>query len=435
MSEVKLVPDKFSLSLQDKLLALMLGLVSALPLLFLLTVTGVWLQYAGISLVQITYLSWMGISYSLKFIWAPALDRRFKIFSSIDFRKAWVLVSLVSTGILVASLGSVDPAESNLELYSFFAIVALATLSSALLDTSIDGYRNSTFHSNDVVGVSALFVAGYRLGLIASGSLTLIFISIYSADTMSGFYNPYPWQLCCYAVGGFLIFSAFGVGELMNSALTSVRTTRTTFHYWGFLTDFKNRFSIKILMLLLMFLTSFRMMDMLQGGVTHLFLLELDYSLFTVSVVNQLFGLVAALGGALFGGYLLSKYSLFQICMASVVLCSLTNLGYLTLTGSGQNVLLLAIVVGLENLFSGVASTVFLVFLSNITNQKYSSAQFAFYTSIMALLPRLLGGFAGWIIESFSFSAFFLFTTTLGSIALLPLLWLKNSNEIAWNSN
>jgi len=79
-------------------------------------------------------------------------------------------------------------------------------------------------------------------------------------------------------------------------------------------------------------------------------------------------------------------------------------------------------VIGADNLCAGLASTAFVAFLSSLTNISFTAVQYALFSSLMTLFPKLIGGYSGTAVSSYGYETFFLMTAVLG-VPVLVLIW------------
>jgi len=130
------------------------------------------------------------------------------------------------------------------------------------------------------------------------------------------------------------------------------------------------------------------------------------------------------LAGGFLGGMLTLRYGVMKILFLGALLSSLTNLLFLVLAGIGDNITVLTLVIAADNLSAGIATTAFVAFLSSLTNISFTAMQYAIFSSIMILLPKLIGGYSGTMVSAWGYQRFFLVTTLIG-IPVLGLIWLS----------
>ena len=188
------------------------------------------------------------------------------------------------------------------------------------------------------------------------------------------------------------------------------------------LTDFFRRYG-KNALLLLALIGLYRISDIVAGAISNVFYSNLGYSKDDIANAVKTFGVVMSIAGGLLGGVMAQRFAVMKMMMFGAVLASLTNLLFVLLANSGHGLPLLYAVVGFDNLAAGLASTVFVAFLSALTNIRFTAVQYALFSSLMTLLPKTLGGYSGTIVEKVGYGYFFTFTAAIG-LPVLLLIWL-----------
>lgn len=188
------------------------------------------------------------------------------------------------------------------------------------------------------------------------------------------------------------------------------------------LTDFFRRYG-KNALLLLALIGLYRISDIVAGVISNVFYSDLGYSKDDIANAVKTFGVVMSIAGGLLGGVMAQRFAVMKMMMFGAVLASLTNLLFVLLANSGHGLPLLYAVVGFDNLAAGLASTVFVAFLSALTNIRFTAVQYALFSSLMTLLPKTLGGYSGTIVEKVGYGYFFTFTAAIG-LPVLLLIWL-----------
>lgn len=188
------------------------------------------------------------------------------------------------------------------------------------------------------------------------------------------------------------------------------------------ITDFILRYRWQAL-LVLGLIATYRMSDTVMGVMANVFYIDQGFSKDQIASVSKLFGLVMTLLGAAFGGLLIVRFSILPILFIGGALSAATNLMFMLLVDMGANLNMLIVTISCDNFSGGLASTAFVAYLSSLTNLKFSATQYALLSSLMLLLPRLLGGYSGVMVESLGYSDFFLVTALLGVPTLLLIAW------------
>ena len=187
--------------------------------------------------------------------------------------------------------------------------------------------------------------------------------------------------------------------------------------------DFFRRYGLQTSCLLLALIGVYRISDILLGVISNLFYQDIGFSKEVIASVTKTFGLIMTLLGGFLGGTLTVRYGVLRILFLGALLSSLTNLLFLLLSAAGANVPLLCLVIAADNLSAGIASAAFVAFLAGLTNISFTAMQYALFSSLMTLLPKLLGGYSGTMVTAWGYERFFLATALLG-LPVLGLIWL-----------
>ena len=129
------------------------------------------------------------------------------------------------------------------------------------------------------------------------------------------------------------------------------------------------------------------------------------------------------LAGGFLGGLFSNRYGVIRILFLGALLSSLTNLLFMLLANMGHNITMLYVVISADNLSAGLATAAFVAFLSSLTNIKFTAIQYAIFSSLMTLIPKVFGGYSGTLVDNFGYHSFFLFTTLIG-VPVLLIIWL-----------
>jgi len=184
--------------------------------------------------------------------------------------------------------------------------------------------------------------------------------------------------------------------------------------------DFFRRYGVATAWLLLVLVGMYRISDIVLGVISNVFYQDLGFTKEEIATIVKTFGLFMTIAGAFFGGLMSVRYGVIRILFLGALLSSATNLLFMLLAWMGHDTLMLYVVISADNLSAGLASAAFVAFLSSLTNVSFTAMQYAIFSSLMTLFPKLLGGYSGSMVESIGYPNFFLFTTLLG----IPVLWL-----------
>lgn len=395
------------------------GFSSGLPLLLVLGTLSFWLREAEVDLKTIGFLSWVGLVYGFKWVWAPAIDRvRLPFLTArLGRRRAWLVVA--QTGIVGALIGlsQTDPAAS----LAWTAVWALLTaFASATQDIALDAYRIESAQSNRQAALAAMYQTGYRIAMIWSGAGALAVAAW--AQSAEG-YEPGAWSV------SYLVMAVSASVGLVTSLLApepettpGPRVPPSAAALFEPFADFFRRFGRWATVVLLLIAT-YRISDVVMGIMANPFYQDLGFTKQEVAAVSKVFGVVMTLAGAFAGGAVTMKLGVNRALFIGALLSCLTNLLFAALAVIGPNLAFLAVVVSADNLAAGLASAAFVAYLSGLTSSAYSATQYALFSSLMLLFPKFLAGFSGVAVEIVGYSGFFVATSVIGvPVALLVLL-------------
>jgi PAT family beta-lactamase induction signal transducer AmpG len=400
---------------------LFLGFSAGLPFPLVAGTLLAWLRTADVGLSEIGMFGWVGILYSLKFLWAPLTD-------SINFpgitrwlgrRRSWMLVSMICVTIGLVALAFTDPA-ANLELIAWLAL--LVAFGSATQDIVVDAYRIEAVGPEVQGAMAASYQAGYRIALQAIAGAAAFYI----ADFMS-FQFAYLVMAVLMGVGMLtvMLISEPEVNQEKNLADDqSEPGAATSFVEWfrraviGPFADFFGRHGYWAVVLLI-FIGVYRVSDMVLGVMAYPFYLDLGFSLSEIATVTKVFGVFVTLFGAAMGGVAVARYSLNGPLIFGAVLLAITNLFFAAMAAVGAELWFLVITISADNLAAGFTGTVFIAYLSGLTNTAYTATQYALFSSLMTLPGKLISGFSGFIVESIDWFSFFLYASGMGIPAII----------------
>ncbi len=184
--------------------------------------------------------------------------------------------------------------------------------------------------------------------------------------------------------------------------------------------DFFFRYGKKTALLLLVLIGFYRLSDIVLGVVSNVFYLDMGFSKNVIAGITKTFGLGMTLVGGFLGGVLTVRYGVNKILFLGAFLSAATNLLFMLLARTGTDITMLTVVIGADNLSAGIATTAFIAFLSSLTNISFTAVQYAIFSSMMTLSPKLIGGYSGTMVSSFGYEKFFLATALMG----IPVLFL-----------
>ena len=186
--------------------------------------------------------------------------------------------------------------------------------------------------------------------------------------------------------------------------------------------DFFLRYRWRALLMLAL-ISTYRIPDIVMGVMANPFYHDMGFSKDEVAAVSKVYGVVMTLAGAFAGGALAPRIGIPRVLFGAAAAASASILLFAWLATRGHDLPVLVAAVSADNFVAGVAGSVFIAYLSGLTNLRYSATQYATLSSLMLLLPKGLAGFSGLAVESFGYPAFFVGAALLG-LPVLLLVWL-----------
>jgi PAT family beta-lactamase induction signal transducer AmpG len=187
--------------------------------------------------------------------------------------------------------------------------------------------------------------------------------------------------------------------------------------------EFFHRYGTQTAWLVLALVGVYRISDIVLGVIANVFYQDVGFSKAEIATIVKTFGLFMTIAGGFLGGVLAAQYGVMRILWLGAWLSAATNLLFMGLAYMGHAPLMLAVVISADNLSAGLASAAFVAFLSSLTSVSFTAVQYAIFSSLMTLIPKLLGGYAGSMVEAMGYAGFFVFTTLLGVPVLLLVWW------------
>ena len=399
---------------------LLLGFSAGLPLLLVLGTLSFWLREAGIDRTTIGYLSWVGLAYAFKWMWAPLVDRLPIPFltARLGRRRSWLLLSQLAILVGLVAMSFNDP---QLALTPVVWGALAVAFGSATQDIALDAYRIESADTSRQAALAAAYQTGYRLAMIWSGA-GVLWIAARAQDPALATYQHSAWQTAYLVMAASMVLGVVTVlfsPEPAARPLTPARNALDWLH--GALVapfaDFLQRYRWHAVLILAL-IGTYRISDVVMGIMANPFYVDMGYSKDEVAAVTKIYGVIMTLVGAFVGGALALRLGVMRVLMLGAVLSAASNLLFAALSTRGHDLSGLIWVISADNLAGGVASAAFIAYLSSLTNVSYSATQYALFSSMMLLLPKFVAGYSGRYVDAFGYPQFFVATALLG----LPVL-------------
>ncbi|MAB25243.1 MULTISPECIES: AmpG family muropeptide MFS transporter [Pseudomonas] len=424
-------PEGLKVYLQPRVVGMLfLGFSAGLPLLLVGGTFSAWLRDLGVELAAIGFLSWVGMAHSIKVLWAPLIDRLPVplLTRLMGRRRSWMLLAqLVIAGGLFG-MAMTDPTQ-QLELVAIWAV--LVAFGSATQDVAIDAYRVEAEAKHRQAAMAATYVTGYRVAILAAGAGALHMAAL---DSWS---LAYTGMAALMLVG---VITTFCIAEpkvhitrdtldqeerltrfLGASRHKGMRLNLSSLFFSAFVapfTEFFERYG-KVALLILLFVATFRISDIFMGTMANPFYLDIGFSKEQIANIAAAFGLAMTLLGAALGGLMVARFGIAPILILTAFMAPATNLifAWLAFIGPQPDGLVLAIIA--DNITGGLAISVFIAYLSSLTNTAYTATQYALFSSVMTLPGQFAAGFTGVLAANVGWVSFFTITALTGLPAII----------------
>ena len=423
-----------------------LGFSAGLPFLLVFSTLSAWLRDVDVSLTTIGFFSFIGLTYSLKFFWAPVIDRTpvpvlTRLFGR---RRSWMLIGILGVAAGLLGMASTDPSEDLVRMAMFALLVAF---SSATQDIVVDAYRIEAAEKLLQGGMAATYQTGYRIAIAITGGAaigmreymdwSLIYammavLTVIGLTTVLFIREPEPKHSAAVAEreerviqfierNGHLPIWARDAGAWVVGAIVCP------------FVDFFSRNGM-IALTILAFIGLFRVSDVLMGAMANPFYIDAGFTFLQIGTIVKLYGTVATIVGAFVGGVLVARFGIFKPLLLGAILLPLTNLLFAGLDVIGPETWMLYVTISADNLSVGLSGTAFIAYLSSLTSTAYTATQYALFTSLMTLPGKLFAGFSGIVVDATGYFDFFVFTAIAGIPAVLLVMYLmRRERRLAAN--
>jgi PAT family beta-lactamase induction signal transducer AmpG len=337
-----------------------------------------------------------------------------------------MLVSGAGALFLASAFGSTKAAY-DYQAWQWAYLIMAATMSVGVLTTLVISEpatreeAKPSRSTGDYAGILFMFIAAVT---------GFIMIFYYSAETAAGLSRTLTSLLGAQAAARFVIETVrLGAGAatawliailLIRAGIVSREMMQDT--YIAPLKDFFRRYGLKSALMLLLLVGAYRISDIVLGVIANVFYQDVGFTKQEIASVVKTFGLFMTIAGGFLGGLLSVRYGVIRILFFGALLSAATNLLFIALAAVGHDLSMLYVVISVDNLSAGLATAAFVAFLSSLTNIRFTAMQYAIFSSLMTLFPKILGGYSGIIVDNLGYSSFFTLTALLG-LPVLVLIW------------
>ncbi len=402
------------------LVVFVMGFSSGLPFLMVGGTLKTWMREAGLDLSTIGFFSMVALPYSLKFMWAPFMDR---YVPPLGRRRGWLFISQTGLMLSIFALAQVDPV-SQLNLLGIMATVV--AFFAASQDIVIDAYRREILPEEQLGLGSSLYIPAFRLAMLLVGAGSFSFSKRMSWPSV-------------YMLLGSLMLIGIITTLLCKEPKTEAPPPRTLGEsVFGPLKEFFSRDSA---FLILAFILLYKLGEAMATGMLNPLYIDLKIDKDAITVAAKFAGFWATMAGGIVGGLFILKLGIHTALWVFGILQSLGLLLFSYLAHFGQALIasdpsattvdtatilpLLTASIGVENFTAGMATTAFVAFMATQTNKRFTATQYALLTSLMAWPSSLFGVLAGVLAEHLGWEMFFVVCTILTIPGLVILIWMR----------
>ena len=438
-----------------RVLALLgLGFSAGIPFLLVFSTLSAWLREYGVSRTLIGFFSWVGITYSIKFLWAPVIERTRLGWMSqrLGHRRSWMLIAQVGIAIGLLGMSQINPSADDMETLTTLALLALfVAFCSATQDITVDAFRIEIAGEKAQGALAASYIFGYRLALLVAGAGAL-YISV-----LTSWETAYVAMACCMLVGILTVLwvkepridetAQQHMAQLLEKRLAKLEHNLEN-RPWARWLMFSQRqrnviawFSVSVLgpiaeffmrnrwhgAIILGFVGLYRLSDITMGVMANPFYIDMGYTIDEIAKISKSFGFFMTMLGSALGGIFVAKYGLLRPLLMGGILAACTNLLFALISQfevGNPSLIGLAMVISADNISGGLANVAFIAYLSSLTNRSYTASQYALFSSLMTLPGKILAGYSGVIVDAVGYFSFFVYAAGLGIPAILLVLYL-----------
>ncbi|MEJ2120683.1 MAG: MFS transporter [Alphaproteobacteria bacterium] len=459
---------------------LILGYPAGVPLMMVLATSGFWLREIGVSRTSIGFLIWASFPWALKIFWAPLVDRmplpvltrwlgrRRSYILLAQFGIAGGLIGIASlnpqavfdsggnatstaariagltaegAGVLplLGGLMNVAPTPPPSDVVVTMALLLLlVSFSSATQDIALDAFRIESAPSKLQGVMAAAYQYGYRIAILVAGAGALFLAAAFdwaTAYLLMGLSMvvgmatilivrepPHPVTSATMELEAALAARVASAGRGVGGGFAKIASWFSLAVVAPFVEFFKRNGWMALVIFLL--IGSFRLSDLTLGAMANPFYVDIGFSKLEVASVAKIFGVVMTIIGVAVGAAFIVRYGIMPMLLISALLLTVTNLLFAAMAVVGSEIWMLTITISADNLAAGISGSVFIAYLSSLTNRAYTATQYALFTSVMSLFGKFVAGWSGVVVDAVGWVTFFIYASALGIPSILLILFI-----------
>jgi PAT family beta-lactamase induction signal transducer AmpG len=387
------------------LVMLLTGFSSGLPLLLTGSTLKFWMREEGLDLTTIGFFGLVGLPYTLKFLWAPLMDRIVPPFGGR--RRGWMLITQVS---LMITLGFMAFAQPSIHLPAIVGLCLLIAFASASQDIVLDAYRREYLQDEELGIGSSVFVNGYRIGLLASGAMALML-----AEYLS-------WPAAYFILGMCMVV---GIIATVYAPEPDVETAPPSSLREAFVGPFLEFCRRPGWLSILLFILLYKIGDSMASEMLSPFWVDLEVSKPQIAAIVKTFGFAALIAGGMLAGLVVYHWGIIPSLLIFGLLQMISTAGFAVLALVGNHLPTLTAVIAFENLTGGMGTTAFVAFMASLTDKRFTATQYALLSSFMGIPRVLAGSITGVLATWLGWAGFFILCTLLAIPGLMLIAQLR----------
>jgi PAT family beta-lactamase induction signal transducer AmpG len=386
-------------------IALMLALSfsTGLPFLLVFSTASIRLREAGVPVSTIGLFSWLGLAYSLKFLWSPLVDALDVplLARVLGRRRAWMVASqlVIAAGLVGVALS--DPA-TNLAVTAAFTL--LVAFGSATQDIVIDAWRIDAAPDESQGIMVAAYQLGYRIALLAAGAGAL-----YIAEFVD-------WRASYVTMAALMSIGV--VASVLSPIVDRAKPTPQSRHFDLIravkepLADLYSRMG-QVLIVVLVLVALYRMSDFLAGTMSSPLYVDLGFTKAQIASVAKVYGVIVGIIGAFTGGIMVIRFGLLRSMLAGAAAQAISHLAFAWLSTQGASIPALIVAISMDNFSQSFGGTILVTYMSGLTGAGFAATQYALLSSMYAMPGKLVAGASGFMVEAYGYTTFFCLTAAI----------------------
>jgi MFS transporter, PAT family, beta-lactamase induction signal transducer AmpG len=399
----------------------LLGSISGFTIMISGNSLNYWLAKDGIDIKTIGMFAFILLPYSINFIWAPVFDTKRVNFLSnlLGDRLSWILVIAILLALFVLILGLIDPHK-----YLFqFAICALCvSFLSSTQDGLLGALKTELISKEDQGRFSGMYIFGYRIGMLISGSFAIYLSSFLSFSVIYQYFA---------AIILLKVIILIAVTKNSKTTAASRLEDKIITHPLNFIHKIlKPIGSPSFVILIVFFLIAYRLADNFINMMINPFLIKLGFSAMEIATTGKFCGVIGAIIGGFIASNIMKTRPIINSLLIFGIIHAVAHSLFIVQELYGNNIYLLFIVIGFESVTSGMSMAAYIAFIASLCHGRFRATQYSFFLAMMGASRAVLPAISGYIVSLFGWNIFFCFTTIVTIPSLILLCIFKNIYKI-----